>query len=45
MRARPKREVATAVAWQVSTFALIGLALGVPLGAALTRPGVVLRSE
>ncbi|HET6875194.1 MAG TPA: FtsX-like permease family protein [Acidimicrobiales bacterium] len=32
-----KREVATAVAWQVSTFALIGLALGVPAGVALGR--------
>lgn len=32
-----KREVATAVAWQVSTFAVIGLALGVPLGVALGR--------
>jgi hypothetical protein len=32
-----KRDVAWSVAWQVSTFALIGLAAGVPLGVALGR--------
>lgn len=32
-----KREVATAVAWQVSTFAVVGLAVGVPLGVIVGR--------
>jgi hypothetical protein len=32
-----KRDVAWSVAWQVSTFALIGLTAGVPLGVALGR--------
>lgn len=32
-----KREVATSVAWQVSTFAVIGLGIGMPLGVILGR--------
>jgi hypothetical protein len=32
-----KRDVAAAVAWQVSTFALVGVALGIPLGIVLGR--------